>query len=227
MNTLAERLAETRYKISEECLRLVRKEPTLVVVTKNHPATLAEELFALGERNFGENRVQEAAPKALELEEKTQSDSVNWHLIGQLQTNKVKQALQFANSIHSLDRDALLDELVKRTEHRSSPLEVFIQINLTHDEARGGLQESQLLRFASKVVLAPNLKLAGLMAVASLDAEPESDFERMAKMSETLVSEHETANCLSIGMSNDYLKALEFGATHLRIGTAITGNRQY
>ncbi|MFM2384529.1 MAG: hypothetical protein RL166_403, partial [Actinomycetota bacterium] len=180
MNTLAERLAETRYKISEECLRLVRKEPTLVVVTKNHPATLAEELFALGERNFGENRVQEAAPKALELEEKTQSDSVNWHLIGQLQTNKVKQALQFANSIHSLDRDALLDELVKRTEHRSSPLEVFIQINLTHDEARGGLQESQLLRFASKVVLAPNLKLAGLMAVASLDAEPESDFERMA-----------------------------------------------
>ena len=227
MNTLAERLAATKAKISEECLKLVRDEPTLIVVTKNHPATLAEELFELGERNFGENRVQEAAPKALELAERTQSDLVNWHLIGQLQTNKVKQALQFADSIHSLDRYSLLDELVKRTLERNSPLEVFIQINLTPDEGRGGMQEAQLLEFASKVASNPNLKLAGLMAVASLDVEPESDFERMARLSETLVREHKTANGLSIGMSNDYLKALQFGATHLRIGTAITGNRQY
>lgn len=227
MSTIAERLAATRSSISEECLRLGRKEPTLIVVTKNHPTSLAVELFELGERNFGENRVQEAAPKALEFAEIAQDEPVHWHLIGQLQTNKVKQALQFADSIHSLDRDGLLDELVKRTKDRTSPLEVFIQINLTPDEARGGLQESQLLHFASRVSSASTLKLAGLMAVASLDTEPESDFERMAKMSETLQREHKTATGLSIGMSNDYLQALQFGATHLRIGTAITGNRQY
>lgn len=227
MGTLAERLTSTRSKISEECLRLGRSEPTLIVVTKNHPVELAEALFQLGERNFGENRVQEALPKASALEQTTGDNIVKWHLIGQLQTNKVKQALEFADSIHSLDRDGLLDELIKRTVDRSSPLEVFIQINLTPDEARGGLQESKLKDFAARVVSAPTLKLAGLMAVGSLDADPEADFERMARMSETLISEHKTATGLSIGMSNDYLQALHFGATHLRIGTAITGNRQY
>lgn len=227
MGNLAERLASTRSKISEECLRLSRSEPTLIVVTKNHPVELTEELFQLGERNFGENRVQEALPKASALEQKTGDNTVNWHLIGQLQTNKVKQALEFADSIHSLDRDGLLDELIKRTVDRRTPLEVFIQINLTPDEARGGLQESKLMDFAIRVAATPTLKLVGLMAVASLDAEPEADFERMARLSETLQREHKTATGLSIGMSNDYLQALHFGATHLRIGTAITGNRQY
>jgi pyridoxal phosphate enzyme (YggS family) len=206
---------------------LGQPEPTLIVVTKNHPVELAAELFRLGERNFGENRVQEALPKASALEHATGENTVNWHLIGQLQSNKVKQALEFADSIHSLDRDGLLDELIKRTADRSKPLEVFIQINLTLDETRGGLQESKLLDFAARVAATNTLDLVGLMAVASLDAQPEFDFERMARLSDTLQREHKTATGLSIGMSNDYLQALQFGATHLRIGTAITGNRQY
>jgi uncharacterized pyridoxal phosphate-containing UPF0001 family protein len=140
---------------------------------------------------------------------------------------RIYEALEFADSIHSLDRDGLLDELIKRTADRSKPLEVFIQINLTLDETRGGLQESKLMDFAARVAATNTLDLVGLMAVASLDAQPEFDFERMARLSDTLQCEHKTATGLSIGMSNDYLQALQFGATHLRIGTAITGNRQY
>lgn len=227
MSSLAERLAQTRLAISDECRKLDRAEPTLIVVTKNHSVTLAEHLYELGERDFGENRVQEAFGKASEFALDAKRVDIRWHLIGQLQTNKVKQALSFTNSIHSLDRLALLEELVKRTVDRISPLDVFIQVNLTEDPHRGGVQEGELMSFADRVTEAPNLRLSGLMAVAGLDVDPKVDFERVAKLSESLVSTHETATNLSIGMSGDYLDALEFGATHLRIGTAITGNREY
>lgn len=222
MDTLAKRLRATREAISAECIRLQRLEPTLIVVTKNHPVLLAEELYALGERNFGENRVQEAEPKAELLAD---HKDLNWHLIGQLQTNKVKQALTFARSIHSLDRESLLVELQKRTIDRPFPLDVFIQVNLTDDPGRGGIRLADVSAFADRVAQVPTLSLKGLMAVAALDAAPSAEFERVAKLSQQLVSNHPKAGGLSIGMSNDYLEALQFGATHLRIGTAITGNR--
>jgi pyridoxal phosphate enzyme (YggS family) len=227
VESLAERLAQTRSIISEECSRLGRIEPTLIVVTKNHSVDLAKALFDLGERDFGENRVQEAAPKAEAFEALEFDDSPRLHLIGQLQTNKVKQALEFATTIHSLDRESLLQELVKRTVTRQVPLGVFIQVNLTNDENRGGIQPEAVLAFANEVANTKTLNLLGLMAVASVDVEPASDFERVASLSQSLVREHPSATELSIGMSNDYVEALHFGATHLRIGTAITGNRQY
>lgn len=225
MGSLAERLVQTRSRIAEECNRLNRVEPTLIVVTKNHPVALAQELFDLGERDFGENRVQEALPKFLEFSETGDRSGANWHLIGQLQTNKVKQALEFATSLHSLDRQSLLDELIKRTSEREVPLEVFLQVNLTEDTNRGGITPENLLDFANLVASVKALKLSGLMAVASLSGAPESDFETVATLSQKLVSEHPSADKLSIGMSDDYLLALSYGATHLRIGTAITGNR--
>ncbi|MFM5951541.1 MAG: YggS family pyridoxal phosphate-dependent enzyme [Micrococcales bacterium] len=223
MPNLAERLATVKDQISNECTRLGRSEPTLIVVTKNHSSELADQLYRLGERNFGENRVQEGVPKALELGKA----DINWHLIGQLQTNKVKQALEFANTVHSLDRQSLLTELTKRTIERENPLEVFIQVNLTSDDARGGVQPNQTLGLADAVAQVPTLKLMGLMAVASLENEPEADFESIAELSKRLRAIHPSAHGLSIGMSGDYLQALNYGATHLRIGTAITGNRQY
>ena len=225
MTSLAERLAQTRAQITEECSRLNRAEPVLIVVTKNHPVALAQELFDLGERDFGENRVQEALPKFLEFSEPGDRLGANWHLIGQLQTNKVKQALEFASSLHSLDRQSLLDELIKRTSERDHPLEVFLQVNLTEDPNRGGVEPADLFDFAAQVANVKTLKLEGLMAVASLSGDPEPDFETVASLSQKLVSDHPSANKLSIGMSGDYLLALSYRATHLRIGTAITGNR--
>jgi pyridoxal phosphate enzyme (YggS family) len=226
MSELAERLVQTRESITRECLRLNRTEPTLIVVTKNHPVQLVNDLYALGERNYGENRVQEAYAKFHEFNAASAKPEANWHLIGQLQTNKVKQALEFAGTIHSVDRESLLDELIKRTQELLSPLNVFIQINLTEDEERGGVSPSALLSFADRVVKTSSLKLKGLMAVASLDKAPEQDFETVARLSAELRANHPSASDLSIGMSGDYLQALSFGATHLRIGTAITGNRQ-
>ena len=223
MSTLADSLASVRGQITAECNRLGRSEPLLIVVTKNHPAELARNLYDLGERNFGENRVQEGLPKSKELGK----PDLNWHLIGQLQTNKVRQALEFASSVHSLDRESLLSELAKRTAEREGSLEVFVQVNLTEDQGRGGIQPGELQSYADRVVSVPTLKLAGLMAVASLEASPERDFETIAALSMELRKNHPNASGLSIGMSGDYIEALSFGATHLRIGTAITGNRQY
>lgn len=225
MAALASRLASVRDSVSAECKRLGRSEPTLIVVTKNHPLELVKQLYELGEREFGENRVQEALPKYLAFTSGNESADAKWHLIGQLQTNKVKQALEFASSIHSLDRISLLSELEKRTAGRVVPLEVFIQVNLTSDPDRGGVNPSELLAFADRVASCDTLSLAGLMAVAGLDVEPAAEFDRVARLSEKLCSQHPNAIGRSIGMSGDFLEALSFGATHLRIGTAITGNR--
>lgn len=226
MSQLSERLVQVRETITNECLRLSRSEPVLIVITKNHPVDLATSLYELGERNFGENRVQEALPKFLEFNEVADRTDVDWHLVGQLQTNKVKQALQFTNTIHSLDRESLFQELVKRHQDEQPPIDVFIQVNLTDDEQRGGVKPTDVRDFANQIAESSKVKLLGLMAVASLENEPERDFETVADLSQLLQKEHPDSNNLSIGMSGDFLAALQFGATHLRIGTAITGNRQ-
>ena len=199
-------------------------EITLIVVTKNHPASLVQELIELGAGDFGENKDQEAALKAKELADLSSVD-VNWHFIGQLQTNKVKSVLGYANFIHSLDRDSLLAELVKRTAEREIPLKVFIQVNLTQDQGRGGVEPEALESFAERVLASSGLELMGVMGVAGLDVSPEAEFERLARMSEKLQNLAPDAKYVSMGMSSDFEQAIGYGATHLRIGSAITGIR--
>jgi pyridoxal phosphate enzyme (YggS family) len=197
---------------------------TLVVVTKNHPHQLAYDLLALGARDFGENRDQEAGPKAKQIAAES-SERFNWHFIGQLQTNKVKSVLEYADFLHSLDRPSLLDELQKRTAERENALKVFIQVNMTEDPERGGVNLEDLMPFADRVLSSPGLELVGLMGVGGLGVDPEREFERLAKLSGELQAIAPEANRLSMGMSGDFETAIAYGATHLRIGTAITGNR--
>jgi pyridoxal phosphate enzyme (YggS family) len=197
---------------------------TLVVVTKNHPHQLVLDLLALGSRDFGENRDQEAAPKAKELSGQS-TEAFRWHFIGQLQTNKVKSVLEYAHLIHSLDRESLLTELQKRTEDRADALGVFIQVNLTEDPDRGGVRVPDLMGFAEKVLSSKGLKLEGLMGVGGLQVAPEAEFEKLANLSAQLRQLAPDAKGLSMGMSSDFEAAIGYGATHLRIGTAITGNR--
>ncbi len=199
-------------------------EITLVVVTKNHPRQLVLDLMELGARDFGENRDQEAAPKAKEVAAKS-DQTFNWHFIGQLQTNKVKSVLEYAAFLHSLDRSSLLDELQKRTRERAVPLKVFVQVNLTEDMGRGGVRPQELSAFAERVLESPGLELVGLMGVGGLDVAPEAEFERLASLSQKLQELAPEANRLSMGMSGDFEAAISYGATHLRIGTAITGKR--
>jgi pyridoxal phosphate enzyme (YggS family) len=200
------------------------KQITLVVVTKNHPHQLVHDLLALGARDFGENRDQEAGPKAKQIASES-NERFNWHFIGQLQTNKVKSVLEYADILHSLDRPSLLDELQKRTVERENPFKVFVQVNMTDDPERGGVNPEDLMAFAERVLSSPGLELVGLMGVGGLEVAPELEFERLAALSVELQKLAPGANRLSMGMSGDFETAIAYGATHLRIGTAITGNR--
>lgn len=226
MSDLAQRYREIvdRIDLAAKASNRSSADVTLVVVTKNHPHQLVLDLLALGARDFGENRDQEADPKAKEIAKLT-TEAFRWHFVGQLQTNKVKTVLEYANFIHSLDRESLLTELQKRTEDRADTLGVFIQVNLTEDPDRGGVRVPDLMGFAEKVVASQGLKLKGLMGVGGLQVAPEAEFEKLANLSVQLQKVAPGARGLSMGMSSDFEVAIGYGATHLRIGTAITGNR--
>ena len=133
--------------------------------------------------------------------------------------------LEYANFLHSLDRPSLLDELQKRTAERENPLKVFIQVNMTEDLERGGVNPADLMPFAERVLSSPGLELVGLMGVGGLEVAPEREFERLAQLSQGLQTLAPEASRLSMGMSGDFETAIAYGATHLRIGTAITGKR--
>jgi pyridoxal phosphate enzyme (YggS family) len=193
------------------------REITTIVVTKFHPASLVRDLHALGVRDFGENRHQDAAPKAAEL---TELD-LHWHFIGQLQSKKARAVREYASAIHSVDREALVHAL--RSDESS--IDVFVQVALTDDDGRGGVSIPQLVPLVELVLGTPGLHLRGLMAVAPLGAEPREAFARVRRASEEIRALAPAATDLSMGMSGDYREAIAEGATHLRIGTAITGNR--
>ncbi|WP_218003760.1 YggS family pyridoxal phosphate-dependent enzyme [Herbiconiux solani] len=217
--SLAERVERVGSEISDAARSAGRSpdELTLIVVTKYHPVELVRDLHALGIRDFGENRHQEAREKAAELADL----DLNWHFVGQLQTKKARQAREYATVIHSVDRQELVDKLAGG-EH---PLDVFLQVNLTDDPARGGAHPDQLVELAERVAATDDLRLLGVMAVAPLDEEPRAAFARLRALGDRVRTVVPEARWMSAGMSNDFREAIAEGATHLRIGTAITGLR--
>jgi pyridoxal phosphate enzyme (YggS family) len=216
---LATRLHSVQSEIADAARSAGRplEDITTIVVTKFHPASLVRELADLGVTNFGENRLQDAAPKAAELADL----DLTWHFIGQLQSNKVRAVLEFASVVHSVDRESL----VTAVNAAGVPVDVFIQLNLTDDLHRGGVQPADLDRLAEVVLQNQKLRLMGLMAVAPLSENPRHAFERVRLASESLRAIAPDAVSLSMGMSGDFREAILEGATHLRVGTAITGNR--
>jgi len=214
---LEARLASVTAEVAQAARDAGRNpaEITTIVVTKFHPAALVRELADLGVSDFGESRHQEAQPKIAELADL----AATWHFIGQVQSKKARQVRSYVDVIHSVDRPSLVDALA------GGPLDVFIQVNLTDDPARGGAQPDDLASLAERVASTEGLKLRGLMAVAPLDSEPSREFARVRTLSERLRAAHPEASGLSMGMSGDFREAILEGATHLRIGTAITGNR--
>ena len=217
---LADRLAAAQSAVADAA-RQAGRDPagiTTVVVTKFHPAGLVRELADLGVRDFGENRHQDAGPKAAQL---TDLD-LRWHFVGQLQSKKARAALEYASVVHSVDRASLIAAI---DGARPTGVDVFIQLNLTDDPARGGVQPADLEPLAQSVLEASGVRLLGLMAVAPLDEQPRAAFARVRAASERLRALAPDATFLSMGMSGDFREAVLEGATHLRIGTAITGNR--
>jgi pyridoxal phosphate enzyme (YggS family) len=215
-SALEERLARVRAQVADAA-RQAGREPsaiTTIVVTKFHPAALVRELAALGVTDIGENRQQDAGPKAAELRDL----ALTWHFIGQLQSNKVRAVLEYASVVQSVDRTSLVDALGAA----EVPVQVFLQLNLTDDPGRGGVTADGLEELAERVLTADRLTLRGLMAVAPLGEEPRAAFARVREASERLRRVAPDADALSMGMSGDFREAVAEGATHLRIGTAIT-----
>jgi pyridoxal phosphate enzyme (YggS family) len=225
VSDLAGRLASVDAAIADAA-RTAGRDPgelTRIVVTKFHPASLVREFVALGVRDVGENRHQEAAAKAAELD----GLGIRWHFVGQLQRNKARAVRGYATSVHSVDRPALADALDRAGDAGTGPsrLDVFLELNLTDDPARGGIDPADVERLAEHVLALPSLRLRGVMAVASPGAEPRAEFARVRSASERLRAIAPDATAISAGMSGDFRAAILEGATHLRIGTAITGKR--
>ena len=218
--SLAERLEEVRAGIVAAAAEAGRgvDDITMIVVTKFYPASLVRELYALGVREVGENRHQEAQAKAAELADL----DVGWNFIGQLQSKKAKQVRAYAHSVHSLDRASVIEALGSSD---GTTIECFVQLNLTDDPGRGGVQPAELERTTELVLATPGLELLGVMAVAPVGEEPRPAFVRVREASERMQRLARGAHYISTGMSGDYREAILEGATHLRIGSAITGNR--
>ena len=219
---LEARLAGVDASIAEAAREAGRdgSQLTRIVVTKFHSAALVRQLAELGVRDVGENRHQEASAKAAELADL----GLNWHFVGQLQSNKAKAVRRYARAVHSVDRDSVASALAAPPES-ADLLDVFLELNLTGDPGRGGVDPSALEPLAERVLSTPGLELRGVMAVAPLGEEPRRAFERVRAASDSLRLLAPDAVAISAGMSGDFREAILEGATHLRIGTAITGKR--
>ncbi len=224
---LAANLAAVRAEIAEAARNSGRDltDITLIAVTKNHPASDAAMLAELGLSDLGENRAQEALTKASESAALTNS-KITWHFIGQLQRNKVRSVLSFAGAIHSIDRLALVNAINAEIAKSDRHPELLIQVSLDPEPTgRGGAFGDEVFTIAEAIVEGRG-NLVGLMAVAPLAEEPARAFARLAEIRERFIGSFPAAKSLSAGMSGDYVEAINFGATHLRIGAAILGSRQ-
>jgi pyridoxal phosphate enzyme (YggS family) len=215
MSDAASRLQNVRDTIATAA-KLARREAgsvTLIAVSKTRSAEQIEELIAAGQRHFGENRAQEAQDKWPTLLAKY--PDVTLHGIGRLQSNKAAEAVALFNVIHSLDRQSLLEAIVREGEKAGRYPSVYVQVNIGEEEQKGGCAISELESLLDAVRASP-LPLAGLMAMPPLGVEPSPYFALLAR----LADEHGVTG-LSMGMSGDYRAAVMLGATAVRVGTAL------
>tara|TARA_B100000575_G_C22973528_1_gene561966 strand:+ start:254 stop:904 length:651 start_codon:yes stop_codon:yes gene_type:complete len=190
----------------------------LIAVSKVQPIEKIEKILELGHRDFGENRVQEAWSKWPDLKLKYQQ--VRLHLLGPLQTNKVDQALKIFDVIHSLDREKLAAKLAMSIQKAGKNVDIFVQVNFENELQKSGISVNEVDQFVKMCIDKYQLKICGLMCIPPIEKDPESFFAELRRLAEK--------NCLgslSMGMSADYGIAIANGATHVRVGTAIFGDR--
>lgn len=225
MDGLASRLAEVDARIADAAHAAGRDAAgiTRIVVTKFHPPSLISALYDLGVRDIGENRQQELTAKSSAV---GALPGLRWHYIGQAQTNKAGAIRAVAAAVHSVDRDRLADALdaAADAEHARA-LDVLAQVNLTDDPHRGGVAPSGLEHLVEHVAACATLRLRGVMAVAALGVPPAASFARLANCARRVRAIVPDADWISAGMTADFPDAIAAGATHLRIGSAITGPR--
>lgn len=234
MSGIAGRLAEVQARIASACARAGRSpaEVTLVGVSKTHPAAAVEEAWRAGLAVVGENRVQEALAKSRELAHlPPPPEGPEWHLIGPLQSNKVRQALELFRTIHSIDRPKIAEALDREAGALGLRLTGFLEVNVGEEESKHGFSPQGLAEAVRPLASLEHLRIAGLMAIPPFADDPEASrpwVVRLRELRDELATRPEWTGFpgwLSMGMSHDYEVALEEGATHVRVGTAIFGVR--
>ncbi|MGN0153760.1 MAG: YggS family pyridoxal phosphate-dependent enzyme [Lachnospiraceae bacterium] len=201
---------------------------TLIAVSKTKPLSDIEELLAIGVEDFGENKVQELCDKYEHI-----SRPARFHLIGHLQTNKVKYVVDKACLIHSVDSVKLAKEIQKEAAKKDVTAQILIEVNVAEEESKFGLHTEEVLPFVEEIATYPNIHINGLMTIAPFVENPEENrnyFRTLKQLSLDIISkniDNIDMNVLSMGMTNDYKVAIEEGATMVRVGTAIFGARNY
>lgn len=226
---IKENLEEIKEKIKISAIKSGRKPEDifLIGVTKTIDVERINTLKELGVANFGENKAQELLEKYSEIK------NCNWHFIGRLQTNKVKQIIDKVSLIHSVDNFKLIEEIDKRAKEKEKIIDILLQINIANEQTKGGIKYEDTKDFVKKILKYENIKLKGFMCVAPFCKNQQDNRKYFKKMKKLFVDINEKnkdniyMEYLSMGMTNDYEIAIEEGANMIRIGTAIFGERNY
>lgn len=227
---VAENLQSVEEKISAACQRAGRRreDVTLVAVSKTKPESMVAEAYGAGQRDFGENKVQELIRKRDSLPE-----DIRWHLIGHLQTNKVRAVVDKACLIHSVDSLHLAETISKEAGKKGCTAPILVEVNVAGEDTKFGTTPEDTIRLVEDIAALPNLKIEGLMTIAPFVDDPEENrpiFSKLKQLSVDIAAKNvnNVSMCvLSMGMTNDYEVAIEEGSTMIRVGTGIFGKRDY
>ena len=219
-------LGAVRSRIADACAAVGRdpRDVTLVAVTKTFPAADVATLVGLGVVDIGENKDQEARAKIEQLAGPPLG--IRWHMVGRLQSNKARSVASYAHAVHTVDRAKLVRALADAAAGRPEPLDVFVQVSMDGDPARGGAVVDGVPELADAVAARPELRLCGVMTVLPIDTDPDEGYARLAEISRALREHHPDARAISAGMSDDLEAAVRHGSTHIRVGTALLGRRE-
>lgn len=217
-------------KVEKACLRAGRKreDVTLIAVSKTKPVSMIHELLPLGVRDFGENKVQELTEK-----EELLPKDIRWHMIGHLQRNKVKYVVGKACMIHSFDSLRLAEEISKEALKKQISVPILVEVNVAGEESKFGVSVQEAPFLVEQICRLPGIEVKGLMTIAPYVEDPEENrivFRNLRKLSVDIGGknfDNVTMDILSMGMTGDYEVAIEEGATHVRVGTGIFGERNY
>lgn len=227
---VAENLRAVEEKISAACLRAGRKreDVTLIAVSKTKPEAMIEEAYGAGQRDFGENKVQELLRKRELLPE-----DIRWHLIGHLQTNKVRSVVDKTCLIHSVDSLHLAETISKEAVKKGCTVPVLVEVNVAGEDTKFGAAPKDTIRLVENIASLPNLAVEGLMTIAPFVDNPEENrpiFSKLKQLSVDIAGKNVnnvSMRVLSMGMTNDYEVAIEEGSTMVRVGTGVFGERDY
>ncbi len=227
---IAENLKYVNERIQKSCLKAGRdeKEVTLIAVSKTKPVSDLMEAYQEGCREFGENKVQELVDKY-----EVMPKDIHWHMIGHLQTNKVKYIVDKVTMIHSVDSIKLAREISKEAQKKQVTVSILIEVNVAGEESKFGVSMEEAEPLIRKIALLDGIKICGLMTIAPYVEDEEKNRQYFADLKQLSVDiatkniDNVNMNVLSMGMTGDYAVAIEEGATYVRVGTGIFGERHY